>query len=384
MELAEFVVKAVLTGNQSVRQVAKDHGVSKTWLYELFARYQQGGEEALKPRSKRPHRVPSQIPSTLEDEIVSLRKKLTEFGVECGPDTIHTHLTRAHKNKAPCSVSTIYRVLSRRGFVTPEPHKRPKSSYARFEAALPNECWQMDMTHVRLRSGRSVEVLNMIDDHSRLCLSSKAFPVTRSIDVVTAFYEAAAQYGFPASVLSDNGAIFTASFRGDRGALSTELANLGITFKHSRPYHPQTCGKVERFHQTEKKFLSTKVFRSLDALQQHLDVFSAYYNDVRPHRAKKRMTPRAAYEARTKARPTGAPIKDAGEFRIRSDRVDGYGKVTLRYAGKLRHLSVGRAHARAHVLMLVHDRDVRVHSEEGEFLGALRIDPEKDYQGQVA
>ena len=242
----------------------------------------------------------------------------------------------------------------------------------------------MDMTHVRLRSGRSVEVLNLIDDHSRLCLSSKAFSVTTSIDVVTVFYEAAAQYGFPAAVLSDNGGIFTASFRGDRGALSTELANLGITFKHSRPYHPQTCGKVERFHQTEKKFLSTKVIRSLDALQEHLDVFAAYYNDVRPHRAKKRMTPRAAYEARTKACPTGTPIRDAGEFRIRSDRVDEFGKVTLRYAGKLRHLSVGRAHARAHVLMLVHDRDVRVHSEEGEYLGTLRINPEKDYQGQVA
>ena len=110
MELAEFVVKAVLTGNQGVRQFAKDHGVSKTWLYELLERYREGGEEALKPRSRRPRHVFSQIPLEIEDEIVSLRKQLFEFGVECGPDTIHTHLTRAHKGKPPCSVSTVYRV----------------------------------------------------------------------------------------------------------------------------------------------------------------------------------------------------------------------------------------------------------------------------------
>jgi transposase InsO family protein len=144
----------------------------------------------------------------------------------------------------------------------------------------------MDVTHVWLKNGRSVEVLNIIDDHSRLCLTSRAFPVTTAADVVTAFYEIAQRDGFPASVLSDNGAIFTASFRGDRGALATELAQRGITFKHSRPYHPQTCGKVERFHQTMKKYLTANpTARSLAQLQTQLDVFATYYNDVRPHRA---------------------------------------------------------------------------------------------------
>src|ERR1700728_1069425 len=96
----------------------------------------------------------------------------------------------------------------------------------------------MDMTHVTLKNGRVVEVLNVIDDYSRLCVASRAFVVTTAADVVATFYEAAAQHGFPAAVLTDNGAIFTASFRGDRGALATELAVRGITFKHSRPYHP--------------------------------------------------------------------------------------------------------------------------------------------------
>jgi transposase InsO family protein len=381
VELAAFVVQAVLGEGRSVREVARTHGVSKTWLYELLARYRAEGEVGLVARSKRPHRSPARVPETVEDEIVAIRKQLTDFGVEAGPDTIHTHLTHAHRGIAPCSVSSVWRILTRRGFITPEPHKRPKSSYLRFEATLPNECWQMDVTHVSLKNGRSVEVLNVIDDHSRLCLASRALPVTTAADVVTAFYEIAQHYGFPASVLSDNGAVFTASFRGDRGALATELAQRGIVFKHSRPYHPQTCGKVERFHQTMKKYLAAKPpARSLTQLQTQLDVFATYYNDIRPHRAKHRITPRAAYDTRVKAKPSATPIRDAGEFRIRRDRVDQTGKVTLRYAGKLRHLGIGRAHRGQHVLMLIHERDVRVLTTDGQHIAQHHIDPNRTYQ----
>jgi transposase InsO family protein len=384
VELAAFVVQAVVFEGRSVREVARAHGISKTWLYELLARYRADGEAGLVARSRRPQRSPTRVPEAVEDEIVQLRKQLSEFGAEAGPDTIHTHLVRAHDGIAPCSVSSVWRILTRRGFIIPEPHKRPKSSYVRFEANLPNECWQMDVTHVPLRNGRTVEVLNIIDDHSRLCLTSRVFPVTTAADVVAAFYDAARTYGFPASVLSDNGAIFTASFRGDRGALATELALHGIVFKHSRPYHPQTCGKVERFHQTVKKYLAAHtVPDSLAQIQKRLDVFAAYYNDVRPHRAKQRMTPRAAYAARTKARPSGSPIRDAGEFRIRHDRVDQTGKVTLRYAGKLRHLGIGRAHRGRRVLLLVDDRDLRVLTSDGQLITALQINPARTYQPQT-
>src|SRR5579872_548083 len=229
---------AVLIEKRGVREVAQAHGVSKTWLYELLARYREGGAEGLVPRSRRPHRSPTRVRAAVEDEIVMLRKHLAEEGFDAGPDTIHSHLARRHRGRSPCSVSTIWRILSRRGFVVPEPHKRPKCSLVRFEASLPNECWQMDVTHVELTSGRVAEVLNVIDDHSRLCVASRAFRTTTAADVVVSFYEAAARYGFPASVLSDNGAVFCASARGDRGALATELARLGIVFKHSRPYHP--------------------------------------------------------------------------------------------------------------------------------------------------
>lgn len=383
MELAAFVVQVVVVEKRSVREVAVAHGVSKTWLYELLARYREGGEAALAARSRRPRRSPTQMSVGVEDEIVALRKQLDDLGVDAGAQTISVHLARAHDGVSPCSTSTIWRVLKRRGFITAQPHKRPKSSYVRFEATLPNECWQMDMTHVTLKNGRVVEVLNVIDDYSRLCVASVAFVVTTAADVVATFYGAAAQHGFPAAVLSDNGAIFTASFRGDRGALATELATRGITFKHSRPYHPQTCGKVERFHQTVKKFLDHgPPARSLLELQGRLDTFTTYYNEVRPHRARGRITPRAAFSARVKAGPSGVPVRDAGEFRIRHDRVDSAGKVTLRYGGVLRHLGVGRAHRGRRVMLLVADRSVRILSAEGELLRQLTIDPARIYQGQ--
>ena len=126
MELAAFVVQAVLVEGRSVREVARAHGVSKTWLYELLARYRAEGETGLVARSKRPHRSPTRVPEAVEDEIVAIRKQLTEFGVEAGPDTIHTHLTNAHGGIAPCSVSSVWRILTRRGFIT-APRTTPAS-----------------------------------------------------------------------------------------------------------------------------------------------------------------------------------------------------------------------------------------------------------------
>jgi hypothetical protein len=133
----------------------------------------------------------------------------------------------------------------------------------------------------------------------------------------------------------------------------------------------------------KKHLAATPQATSRVALQTHLDIFTTYYNEIRPHRARQRMTPRAAFDARVKAGPRGTPVRDAGEFRIRYDRVDQWGKVTLRYAGKLRHLSIGRAHKGQHILMLVDDRDVRVLSTEGAFITKLRIDPDRTYQAQA-
>jgi transposase InsO family protein len=314
-----------------------------------------------------------------EDQVVALRKELTDRGFDAGADTIRSHLLE-QGDDAP-SVSTIWRILKARGFVTPQPHKRPKSSYIRFEADLPNECWQADVTHVSVADNLTFEVLNIIDDHSRVCVESRAFVTTRSPDVVRALHRAAQRWGYPETFLTDNGAIFTSSMRGnDHGAIEPELLSLGIRAKHSRPYHPQTCGKVERFHQTLKKFLAKQdPATSKKQLQAQLDIFVAYYNHRRPHRALRRRTPGTVHAARQRAYPTGPKIDCAG-YRIRHDRIGKGGTVTLRYKGRLHHVGVGMAFKGHRVVMLVAGLDIRILSLDGTQLRRLTLDPTKDYQ----
>jgi transposase InsO family protein len=379
MDLAGYVVRAVLVEGKAVREVAVAHGLSRSWVYELLARYRAGGDPGLIPRSKRPRSSPSRVSAVLEDEVVELRKTLTEEGLDAGPQTLHFHLSRRH-DQVP-SVSTIWRILSRRGFVTPQPHKRPRSSYVRFEAALPNECWQGDVTHWTLAHGNPVEILNLVDDHSRLAVASRAFVTTKAGDVVATFYEAAAHHGFPASVLTDNGAVFTAAPRHGRCAMETELDRLGITYKHSRPYHPQTCGKVERFHQTLKRWLARRPpAGTLAELQAHLDRFIETYNTRRPHRALRRRTPADAFAARIKAIPAGPALDLPAHYRVRRDRIDTSGCITLRYKSRLHHIGIGRAHKNTRVLILVADLDVRILNPDGELLRHLTLDPTRDYQ----
>jgi transposase InsO family protein len=129
---------------------------------------------------------------------------------------------------------------------------RPRSSLIRFEADLPNETWQTDITHWRLAAGEHVEILNLIDDHSRLFLASEAYPTIKAQDIVDSFHKTVSLHGLPASLLTDNGAVFTATSRRGKVLLQSELQRLGIASKNSPPYHPQTYGKVERLHQTLK------------------------------------------------------------------------------------------------------------------------------------
>jgi len=379
MDLAGYVVNAVLVEGRSVREVAAAHAISKTWVYELLARYRAEGEAGLVPRSKRPHSSPTQVDPRLEEAIVELRKHLAEEGFDAGPATIHYHLSRRHE-QVP-SVSTIWRVLARRGFIVPQPHKRPKSSYIRFEAQLPNETWQADTTHWHFEDDTDVEILNIIDDHSRLIVASKAFVTTKGGDVVATFYEAASVHGFPASMLTDNGAIFTAGPRHGRCAIETELDSLGIVYKHSRPYHPQTCGKVERFHQTLKRWLTRQpAVSTLAGLQTQLDCFADYYNTQRPHRARDRVTPAEAFAARIKAAPNAPALAPPTHFRVRRDKIDKTGRVTLRYRSRIHHIGVGRAHKNTRVLILVADLDIRILTTDGEILRALTLDPTRNYQ----
>jgi transposase InsO family protein len=378
VDKTRFLVETHLRTGRSISELAHAHGVDRSWLYRVLKRYRLEGEAGLVPRSRRPRHSPRRLADRFEDEIVELRKALIDAGYDGGAVTIHTHLSR-RGGEVP-SVSTIWRVLRARGFVTPQPHKRPRSSYIRFEAAFPNETWQADVTHVTVADDIVFEVLNVIDDHSRLCVASRAFVTTRSPDVVRTLHKAAATWGYPASFLTDNGRIFIASKDGDGGVMEAELFSLGIASKHSRPYHPQTQGKVERFHQTLKRFLAKQVpATTKKQLQSHLDLFVAYYNAERPHRAIGRRTPLEAFNARERALPTGPRI-DATGFRVRHDKVDRGGSVTLRYRGELHHIGIGRAYAGWRVVLLVAGREVRVVGLDGSPLRHFILDPKKNYQ----
>ncbi len=253
MDIGRYLVEAHLREGRTVAELAAAHGVHRSWLDKLLARYRAGGEAALASRSRRPRTSPNAVSAALVDEICRLRDDLLQQGLDAGALTIDWHLVR--RCGAAPSVSSIWRVLRRRGLVTPQPRKGPRSSLIRFQADLPNECWQSDMTHWALAGGQSVEIVNPIDDHSRLCLRSVALSVTTAVDVARVFQEARTRYGTPAA-LTDNGCIFTAEHRGGKVVLETELARLGVQHKRARPYHPQTCGKVERFHQTLKRYLA--------------------------------------------------------------------------------------------------------------------------------
>jgi transposase InsO family protein len=381
MDLARYVVDAVVVEGRSYREVARAHGVSKSWVGKLVGRFRAGGYPAIEPRSRPAKRIPHRTPDALEDEIVALRKELAELGLDAGAATIHYHLGTRYE--AVPSVSTIWRVLRRRGFVTPQPHKRPRSSWIRFEAQLPNECWQSDVTHWRLGDGTEVEIVNFIDDHSRLAVAARVLGTATAPQVLRVFRAAGERWGLPAALLTDNGCVYTTWHRGGPNVMQTELLALGIEFRHSRPYHPQTCGKVERFHQTMKAFLSRQPpAGSLAELQAQVDRFVAYYNEVRPHRARERRPPRVAFEARDKARPSGPMIRVGAGVRVRRDRIDKNGKVTLRHRTRLHHIGVGHAHRGKRVIMLVDGLNVRVVSQDGELLRQLTLDPTRDYQPQ--
>jgi transposase InsO family protein len=389
MSKARLVITAIEVEGRSPAEVIAAYGVSRSWLYELVKRYRAEGDAAFEPRSRRPHTSPRATPAETVELVLLLRKQLTETGLDAGADTIGWHLT--HHHQVTVSRVTIHRILTAHGAVVPDPAKRPKSSYIRFAAEQPNETWQSDFTHYRLTNpdgstGADVEIISWLDDHARLALHVSAHARITGPIVLAAFGQAAAQHGYPASTLTDNGTVYTTRFAGGRGGrnhLEHELRRLGIMQKNSRPNHPTTCGKVERFQQTMKKWLRAQPAQpaTIAELQALIDAFVDAYNHHRPHRSlPHRATPATAYTARPKAGPSADRSVDTHD-RVRTDKIDTTGCVTLRLAGRLHHIGIGRTHTGTHVLLLVQDLHVRViDAATGELLRELTIDPTRDYQ----
>lgn len=385
---ARLIITAVVLEGRSHTEVAADYEVSKSWVSKLVARYRTEGEAAFTPKSRRPHSSPTAISAQTVDLIIQIRRELVAAGFDAGPDTICWQLH--HHYQIDVSPATVSRYLTRAGLVTPAPRKRPKSSYIRFQADLPNDTWQSDFTHYRLTDGSDTEIITWLDDCTRLALHVSAHRRITTPIVVDTFLETVDTHGIPASTLTDNGMVYTVRLaamgrQGGRTRFEHELRRLNIIQKNSTPNHPTTCGKVERFQQTLKKWLRAQPNQpgTIAELQTLINQFVDYYNHHRPHRSlPHHTTPATRYHLLPKASPVINRDRDSHD-RIRHDKVDDSGSVTLRVNGKLHHIGLGRTHRRTHVIMLIHDLHVRVvNAETGEIIRELIINPDNDYQPQ--
>lgn len=280
----------------NVSAFCRDHGIGRTQFYAIRRRYEAEGPAGLEPRSTAPKTVANKTPAAVEELIVRVRKQLDEDGLDAGAETIRWHLTAELDEAAVPSAATIWRILTDRGLIIADPSKRPSKVWTRFEAGRANELFQIDGTDYQLADQTVAKIINVIDDGSRYCPASQVHR-SESFDAAWLTITAAfAEVGLCATVLSDNAKGFL--------KLAECLAPLGIAKINSSPFHPQTCGKVERFHQTQAKWLAARpAAANLAELQALLDDFRDLYNHRRPHRSIGRATPAARWAEMPKAGP---------------------------------------------------------------------------------
>jgi transposase InsO family protein len=378
MSKHRVAVLKVVSAQLSVSAAALESGISRGHLHRLLRRYREDGLEAVEPRSRRPRTSPGRTPDAVRGRIIAVRIEFTARGLDAGPVTIAWHLGREGL-PAP-STSTIRRVLHAAGLVVPEPRKRPRSSWIRFEAAAPNELWQSDFTHWRLADGSEVEICSWLDDHSRYLLGCTAFRRVGGDDVVATFTAAGDAHGWPAATLTDNGSVYTSRFTGGRNSFEYLLAYLGIRQKNGAPGHPQTQG-ARSSASTRPSSVgsgSSRQRSTSPGCRPSSTPSASPYNEQRPHRAIGRATPGEAYRATPRALPSGSGVR--GPFRLRYDVTDSNGAITLRRAGRLHHLKIGAAFARRRVLAIVDEHEVTVVAlDTGEILSTHLIEPDRRY-----
>lgn len=354
----------------NVTSLCAELGISRQTLYKYRRRFAAEGPAGLVERSRRPHVSPGLVSAAVEDEIVRLRKELE---VDNGALAIHYHLVRRGDLGSIPSPATVHRVLVRRGMVLAAPKKRPRSAWRRFVWPRPNDAWQIDATAWALADGREVWIMDVLDDHSRVLVAARVCVGATSKAAWEAFAHGVAAWGLPARVMSDNGMCFTGRFHNAEADFERQLRALGIIHMPSSPGHPQTCGKLERSHQTTKRWLTTQP-PAADAgeLQAQLDAWRDHYNHHRPHSALRGHSPAAVWAATEPAQP-GAPLP--GPRRTSLHVVDREGRI-----GWNQHLiRLERRLAGQTVLVVARDLHLTVHGQQG-VIRELDVDPARRYQ----
>lgn len=366
----------------AVSRFCAEHGVSPSWFYELRRRVGQDPTVGVLPRSRRPARSPAATSALLEDLVVRGRKELTEQGWDAGPLSIAAWMR--HRGVVPPSRATIARILTRRGLITPQPQKRPRRSWHRFEFDFVHECWQLDATEWQLADGTRVVIFQLIDDRSRFALASLAAAAETAEAAVAVVSLALKRFRRgPLLLLSDNGVAFNMSRRGRRTQLETMLHDLGVRPICSSPYHPQTCGKNERIHATIKRWLRAQPRAAdLAELQTQLDTFDRHYNNRRPHQALNGRTPVemlriAAHAPRPTRPPSPRPTPVPSKSKLVEAKVAANGNAGI--GGKL--IQLGHAHRRHTVIGRIDGDTISVYDRHGTLIRTVTTTPDQRYYG---
>jgi transposase InsO family protein len=377
MRVVSAVIAVAEGAVVNVSSVCRDAGVSRKTFYKHLARYRAEGIGGIEPRSRRPHRSPGRTPASVEEAVVRLRKELADAGLDHGATTIQWHLGRRGGRVVP-SVASIHRILVRRGLVVPQPHKRPKGSWLRFEAPAPNEWWQIDATDWVVATG-PVKIFNIIDDHSRVAIRSRAVMIASGEEAWRTFSQGAQTWGLPAGVLSDNGLCFSGKLRHYEVMFEARLRDAGVRPMTGRPFHPQTTGKVERFQQTLKKWLRRQPLAAdVAELQAQLDEFCRIYNHERPHQGIGRVTPISRWQTTTRSQPASAPLEHPSwpaRPQPRQVTADNKGMIKVRPF----KIGVGAEWAGCLATVIIDDHHATIFID-GQLVRHLKLDHTRNYQ----
>jgi putative transposase len=370
----------------AVGAFCREHGVSRSRFYELRALAGRVGALDAVSAGRGPRQRPDLLtPAAVEAAAVRIRKELADTGWDHGPISVRARMLTEHL-PAP-SRATLARIFTRRGMVTPQPAKRPRSSWRRFTFAYVHECWQLDATQTALVDGSTATVFQLLDDHSRFVVASTVATGETSAAAVEVLRAGIAAHQVPLLLLTDNGAAMNPHRWGNTSALAAYAASLGIRAITSRVYHPQTCGKNERVHATLKRWLAAQPRpATLDELTALVAAFDTDYNHTRPHQALNGATPAHVLATGPRAvppqpppPPTPAPTRPPAPVHDqRVVRVNGTGSARV-LGGSW--IGLGVEHAGSDVLVILEGDTVSVFDAHGTHLRTVTVNPDQRYYG---
>ena len=297
----EFVSLALADGANMTR-LCRRFGISRKIGYKWLGRYREAGEDGLADRSRRPRHSPGATREALVAAVLAVRAAHPAWGGR----KIRARLLAQGWAEMPAA-STITAILHRQGLIDPEASAKHKA-WQRFEAPGPNDLWQMDFKgHFAAAAGRC-HPLTVLDDHSRYALGLEACTDERGVTVKARLTGIFRRYGLPRKMLMDNGSPWGSDATHPYTPLTVWLLRLGVKVGHSRPYHPQTLGKDERFHRTLKaEVLQYCQGLELDRCQARLDAWRLVYNLERPHEALGMAVPMSRYRESPRSFPEAMP-----------------------------------------------------------------------------